>query len=171
MPQEPFYVDDLVLIANIQEECISKLKARKAGMDSKGLCVNTKFAGLQCWPWCLQEICTCDPVPLLQAWAMRISVDDAAECWTVVDDPHRFKPHRQQHVTIDGREACVGRASPARIRARFLSLARSKLRLCLANHGAGYFSNLACDWPSIAWDYSEQETENGHWFTEQCHKQ
>ena len=29
--------------------------------------------------------------------------------------------------------------------ARFLSLARSKLRLCLANHRAGYFSNLACD--------------------------
>ena len=35
------------------------------------------------------------------------------------------------------------------IRARFLSLARSKLRLCSANHRAGYFSNLACDWLSI----------------------
>ena len=46
-------------------------------------------------------------------------------------------------------------------RARFLSLARSKLRLCLANHRAGYFSNLACDWLSIVWAYSEQETENG----------
>ena len=35
-------------------------------------------------------------------------------------------------------------------RARFPSLARSKLRLCLANHRAGYFSNLTCDWLSIA---------------------
>ena len=46
-------------------------------------------------------------------------------------------------------------------RACFLSLARSKLRLCSANHRAGYFSNLACDWLSIVWAYSEQETENG----------
>ena len=47
--------------------------------------------------------------------------------------------------------------------ARFLSLARSKLRLCSANHRAGYFSNLACDWLSIVWAYSGQETENGPW--------
>ena len=46
-------------------------------------------------------------------------------------------------------------------RACFLYLARSKLRLCSANHRAGYFSNLACDWLSIVWAYSEQETENG----------
>ena len=46
-------------------------------------------------------------------------------------------------------------------RARFLSLTQSKLRLCLANHRAGYFSNLACDWLSTVWAYSEQETENG----------
>ena len=39
------------------------------------------------------------------------------------------------------------------------SLAHSKLRLCSANHRAGYFSNLACDWLSIAPAYSEQETE------------
>ena len=43
----------------------------------------------------------------------------------------------------------------------FLSLAQSKLRLYSANHWAGYFSNLACDWLSIVWAYSEQETENG----------
>ena len=47
------------------------------------------------------------------------------------------------------------------IRAHFLSLAQSKLRLCLANHRAGYFSNLACDWLSIVWAYSKEETENG----------
>ena len=47
------------------------------------------------------------------------------------------------------------------IRACFLSLTPSKLRLCSANHRAGYFSNLACDWLSIVWAYSEQETENG----------
>ena len=41
--------------------------------------------------------------------------------------------------------------------------ARSKLRLCSANHRPGYWSNLPCDWPSTAWAYSEQETENGPW--------
>ena len=46
-------------------------------------------------------------------------------------------------------------------RACFLSLAQSKLRLCSANHRTGYWSNLPCDWPSTAWAYSEQETENG----------
>ena len=45
--------------------------------------------------------------------------------------------------------------------ARFLSLARSKPRLCSANHKAGYFSNMPSNWLSIDWDYSEQETENG----------
>ena len=44
-----------------------------------------------------------------------------------------------------------------------LSLAWSKLRLCSANHRAGYFSNLACDWLSIGWAYPEQETGNGLW--------
>ena len=33
---------------------------------------------------------------------------------------------------------------------RFLSLARSNLRLCSANHRPGYWSNLPCDWPSTA---------------------
>ena len=37
----------------------------------------------------------------------------------------------------------------------FLSLARSKLKLCSANHRAGYFCNLACDWLSIVWAYFE----------------
>ena len=49
--------------------------------------------------------------------------------------------------------------------ARFLSLTRGKLRLCWANHRAGYFRNLACDWLSIVWAYSEQETENGPWLS------
>ena len=40
------------------------------------------------------------------------------------------------------------------IRACFLSLAQSKLRLCSANHRPGYWSNLPCDWPSTAWAYS-----------------
>ena len=43
----------------------------------------------------------------------------------------------------------------------FLSPARSKLRLCSVNHMPGYWSSLPCDWPSTAWAYSEQETENG----------
>ena len=44
---------------------------------------------------------------------------------------------------------------------RYMSLAQSKLRLCSANHRPGYWSNLPCDWPSTAWAYPEQETENG----------
>ena len=42
-------------------------------------------------------------------------------------------------------------------------LTRSKLSLCSANHRPGYWSNLACDWPSTVWAYYEQETENGPW--------
>ena len=52
---------------------------------------------------------------------------------------------------------------PVNNRVRFLFLARSKLRLCSANHRAGYWSNLPCDWSSTAWAYSEQEIENGPW--------
>ena len=45
----------------------------------------------------------------------------------------------------------------------FLSPTQSKLRLYSANHRAGYFHNLACDWLSIVLAYSEQEKENGLW--------
>ena len=44
-----------------------------------------------------------------------------------------------------------------------LFFAQNKLRLCLANHKAGYFSNLACDWLSIVGGHSEQETGNAPW--------
>ena len=50
---------------------------------------------------------------------------------------------------------------PMKTWARFLSLVQSKLRLCSANHRPGYWCNQPCDWPSTAWAYSEQETENG----------
>ena len=49
------------------------------------------------------------------------------------------------------------------IRARFLSLPRSKLRLCSTNHRPGYWSNLPSDWLSTTWAYSEHEIENGPW--------
>ena len=49
--------------------------------------------------------------------------------------------------------------------ARFMSLARSMLRLCLANHRSGYFSNLTCNWLSIVWAYFEQEKEIWPWKT------
>ena len=42
IPWELLYADDLVLIVDIQEECISKIKAWKAVMESKGLRVNMK---------------------------------------------------------------------------------------------------------------------------------
>ena len=51
----------------------------------------------------------------------------------------------------------------AKLWSRFLTLARSMLRLCSVNHRAGYFSNLACGWLNIVWAYSKQETENGPW--------
>ena len=46
VPWELLYADDLVLMADTKEECISKLKAWKAGMESKELHVrmkNSKF--------------------------------------------------------------------------------------------------------------------------------
>ena len=43
------------------------------------------------------------------------------------------------------------------IRTCFLSLARSKLRLCSTNHRPRYWSNLPSDWPSTAWTYSESK--------------
>ena len=48
--------------------------------------------------------------------------------------------------------------------ARFRSFTRRKLRLWPANHRPGYWSNLPCDWPCIAWAYSEQEP--GMWLAE-----
>ena len=51
--------------------------------------------------------------------------------------------------------------SDCKIRVRFPSLAKSKLRLCSANHRAGYFSNLAYDWLSIVSAYSKQDIEKG----------
>ena len=42
VPWELLYADDLVLIADTQEECTSKLKAWKASMESKRLRVNMK---------------------------------------------------------------------------------------------------------------------------------
>ena len=56
---------------------------------------------------------------------------------------------------------CVERDYADDTRARFLSVAPSKLRLCSANHRPGYWSNPPCDWSSTAWAYSEQEAENG----------
>ena len=42
LPWELLYIDDLVLMVDTQEECFSKLKAGKAGMESKRLHVNMK---------------------------------------------------------------------------------------------------------------------------------
>ena len=42
VPLGILYIDDLVLTIDTQEECISKLKAWKAGMESKELHVNMK---------------------------------------------------------------------------------------------------------------------------------
>ena len=66
------------------------------------------------------------------------------------------RPYNVQTGSVESRSPCRWY-----IWARFLSLAQRKLRLCSANHRAGYFCNLTCDWLSIVWAYSEQETENG----------
>ena len=42
VPWELLYADDLVVIADSLEECVTKLRAWKAGMESKGLRVNMK---------------------------------------------------------------------------------------------------------------------------------
>ena len=42
VPWQLLYADDLVLIADTQEGCFSKLKAWKVSMESKGLCVTMK---------------------------------------------------------------------------------------------------------------------------------
>ena len=49
-PWELLYADDLVVIADTWEECISKLKAWKVGMESKGH-EEDKVHGLWFWPW------------------------------------------------------------------------------------------------------------------------
>ena len=42
VPWELLYADDLALIAESLEECITKFEAWKSGMESKGLCVTSK---------------------------------------------------------------------------------------------------------------------------------
>ena len=82
----------------------------------------------------------------------------AVTCFNVV---HRTLPYFRQISSI-AEELAISAGIP-QTWARFLSLARNKLRLSSANHWAGYFSNLACDWQSIVWAYSRQETGNGSW--------
>ena len=60
-------------------------------------------------------------------------------------------------VAKDGRFQPILRRYLKLTWARFLCVARSKLRLCSANHRSGYFSNLAFDWLSIVWAYSKRQ--------------
>ena len=84
--------------------------------------------------------------------------------WHLFNDGTNFRTNSYDYIIsfyVPLRAARPSTQWLLQIRARFLSLARSKLRLCSANHRPGYWSNLPCDWPSTAWAYSEQETENG----------
>ena len=65
------------------------------------------------------------------------------------------------HIYVYVFSVFIGSQAP--VWAHFLSLARSKLGLYSANHSAGYFSNLACDWLSVVWADSELATEYGPW--------
>ena len=93
----------------------------------------------------------------VMAWCSQATSHYLSQCWPSFLSPYGVtRPHC---VNNSGLKMCTGMCLETG--ACFLSLARSKLRLCSANHRAGYFSNLACDWLSIVWAYSEQETENG----------
>ena len=67
------------------------------------------------------------------------------------------------HVPADGLVPGNCSQSDSQGQRPFLSLVRSKLRLCAGNHMQCYWSNLTCDWLSIVWTYSKQETENRAW--------
>ena len=49
------------------------------------------------------------------------------------------------------RKGTIWACSDLETEARFLSLARGEPGLCSADHGAGYFSNLACGWLGFDW--------------------
>ena len=70
---------------------------------------------------------------------------------------------KNSHPTFHLNLRCLYQA-----RACFLSLARSKRRLCSANHRTGYWSNLSYDWPSTVWAYSNSETENRPGLSQLC---
>ena len=91
------------------------------------------------------------------SWASYWIFQEQSACW--------WQPQwRVQYESGSFVQDAHGNTCTQIIRARFLSLARSKLRLCSANHRPGYCpANMSCDWPSTAWAYSEQETENGPW--------
>ena len=71
----------------------------------------------------------------------------------------KFISFRSRIFPVDSTDIYIQKISW--FRPRVLSPARNKLRPRSASHRAGSFSNLACDWLSIIWAYSEQETGNG----------
>ena len=74
---------------------------------------------------------------------------------------HWYITHLENHTHVYSLKSCAYVMGYIVWWARLLYLAQSRLRLCSANHRPGYLSNLPCDWPSAAWAYSKQETENG----------
>ena len=70
---ELLYADDLLFITDTQEECISKLKAWKAGMESKRLHVNikkTKFLVSGDGPVLLAVMASANLHPVLTMYAV-----------------------------------------------------------------------------------------------------
>ena len=100
------------------------------------------------------------------------SLSCPSHCQTLGPPTSRDQPFKTRHwcstnltKIIDNLWAADVHKTSASTAARviktcFLSLARGKLRLCSANHRAGCWSNLPCDWLSIVTAYSEQEAEN-----------
>ena len=100
---------------------------------------------------------------ILHVWRIEVTCVDeyyisgrwVLHIWTTVTylDGNISARHTTQGVTVSTAMSLTS--------TRFLSLARSKLRLCSTNHMPGYFSNLAFGWLSIVWVYTEIETESG----------
>ena len=122
------------------------------------LCMNILSAPITILsvPWSVEGNLTqitfaCCRKPFITAFTLHINWKNSLHDWFDVRCNILSQPYFWSHV----------KSLVMLFRARFLSLARSKLRLCSANHRPGYWSNLPCDWPSTVWAYSKQETENG----------
>ena len=116
----------------------------------------SRVTGHLCWEFTGQQWIRRTKASDAELWCFLWSVQLSKQFCGEAGDLRRNRAHYDVTVML--------KLFPTRLYwARFLSLARSKLSLCSANHRPGYWSNLPCGWPSTAWVYSEQETEKGPW--------
>ena len=88
VPWELLYADDLAVIADTLEECVSKLKAWKEGMVNKGMKVNMKKTKLvpvisyTCTCFCLY-VCICARRHVLTSSFMHACLQHISVCQTL----------------------------------------------------------------------------------------